>query len=85
MPGLPYPDHRLVSAGKELAHAHDFWLVPNAFAVREGDIPEVAGRTSARFPTSLSAVPPERVASARVVSARSDMSIGELSVEGKAL
>lgn len=74
-----------VSAVSTAALAHDFWLVPNAFAVREGDMMEVAGRTSTRFPTSLSAVTPERVASARLLSARTDASIDHLSVEGKAL
>jgi len=74
-----------LSAASTLALAHDFWLVPNAFALRVGDTVKVAGRTSTRFPTSLSAVSPERVASARLLSARSDTAIGQLSVEGKAL
>lgn len=74
-----------VAVASSLALAHDFWLVPNAFAVRNGEPLEVAGRTSTRFPTSLSAVAPERVASARLVSAREDVAIGHLSVEGKAL
>lgn len=68
-----------------VASAHDFWLVPNAFAVRSGAALEIAGRTSSRFPTSESAVSPDRVQSARVLTAAREWAIGELSVEGKAL
>ncbi len=68
-----------------VASAHDFWLVPNAFAVRSGATLEIAGRTSSRFPTSESAVSPERVQSARVLIATREWAVGDLSVEGKAL
>ena len=65
--------------------AHDFWIVPNAFAVSAGASLEVRGQTSVRFPTSGSAVTPERVAEARVIGASSDDRISDLSVAGKSL
>ena len=65
--------------------AHDFWIVPNAFAVAAGGSMEVRGQTSVRFPTSGSAVAPERVGEARVISASGDDRISDLSVAGKSL
>jgi ketosteroid isomerase-like protein len=65
--------------------AHDFWIVPNAFAVATGASMEVRGQTSVRFPTSGSAVTPDRVGEARVISASSDDRISDLSVAGKSL
>lgn len=65
--------------------AHDFWLVPNAFAVATGGTLAVRGQTSTRFPTSVSAVVPERVADARLLGAAGAERIGDLSVEGKSL
>lgn len=75
----------VLAATVSVASAHDFWLVPNAFAVRSGATLEIAGRTSSRFPTSESAVARERVQSARILSATREWTIGDLSVEGKAL
>ncbi|MBV5324370.1 MAG: DUF4198 domain-containing protein, partial [Rhodospirillaceae bacterium] len=75
----------MLAATVSVASAHDFWLVPNAFAVRSGATLEIAGRTSSRFPTSESAVARERVQSARILSATREWTIGDLSVEGKAL
>ena len=65
--------------------AHDFWLVPNAFAVAAGETLAVRGQTSTRFPTSVSAVVPERVADARLLGAAGAERIADLSVEGKSL
>ena len=65
--------------------AHDFWIVPNAFAVGADNWLEVRGQTSVKFPTSSSAVAPERVAEARVIGASSDERIADLSVAGKSL
>lgn len=65
--------------------AHDFWLVPNAFVVGTGDLIEVRGQTSSRFPTSEGAVAPERVADARVLDAGGETRIGDLSQAGKSL
>jgi ketosteroid isomerase-like protein len=65
--------------------AHDFWIVPNAFAIVDGGTIEVLGQTSTRFPTSLSAVVPERVADARVIAAAGEERIADLSVSDKSL
>ena len=65
--------------------AHDFWIVPNAFAVGTGELLEVRGQTSVKFPTTASAVTPERVAEARLIGASADERIADLSVAGKSL
>ena len=65
--------------------AHDFWIVPNAFAIAAEGSLEVRGQTSVRFPTSGSAVTPERVGDARLISASGDERIADLSVVGKSL
>ncbi|MEP7383552.1 MAG: DUF4198 domain-containing protein [Gemmatimonadota bacterium] len=75
----------LLAAAFTAANAHDFWLVPTAFSVARGTALDVSGRTSTRFPTSESAVAPDRVQSARLLSAKTDEPITGLSVSGKAL
>ena len=65
--------------------SHDFWLVPNAFRVAVGEDLVVRGQTSSEFPTSLSAVTVDRVASARLVTAQGERSIQRLDVEGESL
>lgn len=65
--------------------AHDFWIIPDAFQLSVGGTLEVRGQTSTRFPTSLSAVTPERVAEARLIGATSDERLTELSTSGKSL
>lgn len=74
----------LAATARSLA-AHDFWLVPNAFAVAAGEAVAVRGQTSTRFPTSIAAVVPERVADARLLGASTEERITDLSVEGKSL
>jgi hypothetical protein len=64
---------------------HDFWLVPNGFRIAGGAQLEVRGQTSSRFPTSESAVGPERVADARILSATEEARIRDLSVTGRSL
>ena len=68
-----------------VASAHDFWIVPLGFDVSPGQTLEVVGQTSTKFPTSLSAVTPERVAEARLLSASADERISDLTVSGKSL
>ncbi|HWO94742.1 MAG TPA: DUF4198 domain-containing protein [Dehalococcoidia bacterium] len=68
-----------------VAHAHDFWLVPDAFRIAEGGYVEVRGQTSSRFPTSESAVALDRVADARLISASGSERIGEMSRRGTSL
>lgn len=65
--------------------AHDFWLIPNAFLVESGSEIEVLGQTSSAFPTSESAVTPDRVASARLIGANATGDIRDLSERGKSL
>ena len=67
------------------AAAHDFWLVPNAFVISRGGALEVSARTSSRFPTSESAVSPDRVSSARLISATGSVPITDLTVANKSL
>jgi uncharacterized GH25 family protein/ketosteroid isomerase-like protein len=66
-------------------HAHDFWLVPNAFEIARGAGLEVLGQTSDHFPTSEVAVGPDRVAEARVLSAAGAVALQDLSVQGTSL
>ncbi|MGI9139941.1 MAG: hypothetical protein ACR2GJ_02400, partial [Gemmatimonadaceae bacterium] len=65
--------------------AHDFWLIPNAFLVESGSEIEVVGQTSSAFPTSESAVTPDRVASARLIGVNATGDIRDLSGRGKSL
>lgn len=65
--------------------AHDFWLVPSAFAIAPGEVLEVRGQTSSAFPTSESAVATARVAEARLVGATSSVIIRDLSTSGTSL
>lgn len=67
------------------ADAHDFWLVPNAFHVAEGTALEVRGQTSSKFPTSESAVTPDRVAEARVIGGGEDVRVTDVSTAGPSL
>src|SRR5207244_2917380 len=41
--------------------AHDFWIVPDAFAIAPGGTIAALGQTGVRFPTSESAVATNRV------------------------
>lgn len=68
-----------------IAEAHDFWLVPDPFRVASGAQAEIHGQTSSRFPTSESAVSPDRVADARMLGATASERIDDLSPRGKSL
>lgn len=81
---LPLTSVLLLSAAAGLS-AHDFWLVPNAFAVQGGETVTVLGQTSSRFPTTESAVTPDRIADARVIGGASESRIADLAVAGKSL
>lgn len=65
--------------------AHDFWIVPTAFEIAPDEAMEVHGQTSTAFPTSVSAVSPERVADARLISASGEERITDLAVSDKSL
>ena len=68
-----------------LAVAHDFWLVPDAFRVAAGGELVVRGQTSSAFPTSESAVTPDRVTSARILGAHDEETIAAVSTEDRSL
>lgn len=74
-----------LAASATMAMAHDFWIVPNAFAVAPGGSITVSGQTSSLFPTSLSAVTPDRVVSARVISADTTVHVRNASVSGTSM
>lgn len=65
--------------------AHDFWLVPNPFTIGRGSEIHVLGQTSSAFPTSESAVAPDRIASARLIGARTTTEISDISTRGNSL
>jgi len=68
-----------------LAVAHDFWLVPDAFQVAADGELVLRGHTSSAFPTSESAVTPDRVTSARIVGATDEETISALSTQDRSL
>ncbi len=75
----------LLTGTASLLSAHDFWLVPDAFAVTPGGRLALRGQTSSLFPSSLSAVTPDRVVAARVVTANSSVTVRDVSVQGTSL
>lgn len=75
----------LLAGSASLLTAHDFWLIPDAFAVTPGGRIALSGQTSSLFPSSLSAVTPDRIVAARVVTANTDVTIRDVSVLGSSL
>jgi Domain of unknown function (DUF4198) len=67
------------------ALSHNFWLVPHSFRLAPGDQLVVSGQTSSAFPTSLSAVTVDRVASAQLLTANVQEDIPDLTVSGNSL
>ena len=67
------------------ASAHDFWLVPDAFTVSASGEIVVKGQTGSAFPTTLSAVTPDRVTAARVIGAADEEQITALSTHENSL
>lgn len=74
-----------IVATSRMLFAHDFWIVPDAFQVTPGGTLTVRGQTSSKFPTSQSAVAPDRIAEARLVGAASDERLTDFSTSGKSL
>lgn len=68
-----------------VATAHDFWIVPDAFAIEPTASIDVRGQTSSLFPTSVSAVTTDRVVEARAVAAGATTIIPVGSVRGTSL
>ncbi len=65
--------------------SHDFWLVPVSFRTALGTEVRVRGQTSSEFPTTLSAVTPDRVASAQIITASGARPISGVVVGGTSL
>ncbi len=84
LPRLAYLAAALACAASTLA-AHDFWLIPDAFAVIPGGRLAVRGQTSSLFPSSLSAVTPERIVAAKILTATTSASVRNVSVLGTSL
>lgn len=75
----------LVAGSASMLAAHDFWLIPDAFAVTPGGRIALRGQTSSLFPSSLSAVTPDRIVAARVVTANTAVTVQGVSVLGSSL
>ncbi len=75
----------MVTGSAAALHAHDFWLVPDAFRVSVGSWLRMQGQTSSKFPTSEAAVGTDRIADARIFSATEQTQIRELSRSGTSL
>ncbi len=74
-----------LAEGARSANAHDFWLVPDAFQVAEGTSLRVRGQTGTHFPESESAVPVDRIADARILSAVGEERLTDFTIAGKSL
>ena len=72
----------LVAAALE---AHDFWIIPDPFAVASRGTIAVRGQSGVRFPESESAVPANRIVDARLIGAHGESRIEEITTEGKSL
>lgn len=75
----------MVAIAARTVGAHDFWLVPTAFHLAPGTPAEVLAQTSSLFPTSSSAITPDRVAEARLIGAGEPERITDLTVAGTSL
>ena len=75
----------LVVGAVSVGEAHDFWIIPNAFTAPLDTRIAVRGQTSSLFPTSVSAVTPDRIAEARVLTADRDVAVRDMSVDGTSL
>ena len=65
--------------------SHDFWLIPDAFRISSGADIGVNGQTSSDFPTTLSAVTVDRIASAQLITGSAAEPITGLSTAGNSL
>jgi uncharacterized GH25 family protein/ketosteroid isomerase-like protein len=73
------------AAGVRSAYAHDFWLVPDAFQMTAGATLHVRGQTGTHFPGSESALPVDRIADARILSAAGEERLTDFAIAGKSL
>jgi uncharacterized GH25 family protein len=75
----------LVFGATMAVSAHDFWLVPDVFAVGPGSEVVIRGQTSSAFPTSESAVAVDRITDAKVIGAAEEETITARSIDGVSL
>lgn len=75
----------LLLAGSTYLTAHDFWLVPELFRVPDGWTVHVAGQTGMEFPKSTSAIAPDRIARAELVSADRKIAVERTARSGASL
>ena len=75
----------LMLLATSLVGAHDFWLVPDGFALAPDTDIVVRGQTSSAFPTSESAVAVDRLTEARVLGAGGAETIAVRTTEGTSL
>lgn len=74
-----------VAATVAVLEAHDFWIIPDAFSVEAGAPVGLRGQTSSLYPTSVSAVTPDRIVKARVLTAADSHLVREAAVSGTSL
>lgn len=65
--------------------AHDFWLVPEFFVAPEGWRIHVYANTGERFPESMAALAPDRVARAHLVGADEEIVLDRMHTTGASL
>lgn len=65
--------------------AHDFWLVPEFFVAPEGWRIHIYANTGERFPESMAALAPERVARAHLVGADEEIALDRMHTTGSSL
>lgn len=75
----------LIAATTGVAASHDFWIVPVSFVTPPGTPLEVRGQTGTAFPQSVSAVPADRIAEARLIDAGREERLTDFSIAGKSL
>lgn len=74
-----------VLAVPSMLDAHDFWLVPDAFAFASAATIDISGQSGTRFPTSDGATQPTSIVEARVIGASGEVRISDMVVDGKSL
>lgn len=74
-----------VLAVPSLLDAHDFWLVPDAFAVAAAATVDISGQSGTRFPISDGATQPASIVEARIIGASGETRITDMVVDGKSL
>ena len=74
-----------VLAIPSMLEAHDFWLVPDAFAFAADATVDIRGQSGTRFPVSDGATQPTSIVEARIIGASGETRISDMVVDGKSL